>query len=120
MPDPIYTITGVRKEQQVNVKGNPYEAVDDRCFGWYPTREDAREAVLRNAVDINEAGHYPWVVLEEIGPGAYTGCSPEKVEWFEWHQEGKFAGEGRYLPCDGFPVLTKDYDTSRIGGWGMG
>ena len=118
--EPIFTVTGVRKEKAVNVKGKLYEAVEDRCFGWYPTLEDARQAVLRNACDINEAGHYPWVVVEEIGPGVYVGGPTDRMEWFEWCQEGEFAGEGSYLPYDGFPVLTEGYDTEHISGWGMG
>lgn len=117
--DEIHTVTGVRTEQQVSVHGKPYEAVDTRCFGWYPTLEEALSAAAENACDINEAGHYPWLVVESVGPGVYAGPRHGQERWFRWIQDGEYAGEGRYEAC-GPPEGIATMGGLTVSAFGMG
>jgi hypothetical protein len=56
-------------------------AIDGRAFGWFFEFEQAEAAVRENALDMNEAGHHPWIVIEQYEPGIHcTACR----EW--WHQ----------------------------------
>ena len=70
----IYTITTLR--------GNIHEGI--RCVGFSHELKDAIELVENNAMDINEAQYYWYVVIEKVNPGIYNGTL-EQV-WFKWHK----------------------------------
>ena len=76
----IFVITALEKDDAKN-------SFDGRAFGWYPELEKAQEAVIANALDMNEEGHYPWIVVEEYSPGIH--CQVLKEWWYQW-QEGAF------------------------------
>lgn len=44
---------------------------DTRCVGYYSDFEKANVAVESNSYDLNEAGCYPYVVIENIKEGIY-------------------------------------------------
>lgn len=116
----IHTVTGIRTEQQLNVHGTPYEAVETRCFGWYPTLEEALSAAADNACDINEAGHWPWLVVESAPPGVYCGPLHDGERWYAWVQEGTYAGDGHYDPCGPPEGVAVFEGGMRVCGFGMG
>ncbi len=49
-----------------------------RCWGYYPTREQAIDGLNRCVSD--EAGYYTHVVIERFTPGIYAVS--DQVEWF--------------------------------------
>lgn len=55
--------------------------LNDRCFGYYPTLDDAKESVLQNKCDLHEA-LYNYIVIEEIGYGIHP--EPTERKWFQW------------------------------------
>lgn len=61
-----------------------FTIVRERTWGWYPTLEEAKEAVERNYADLYEDGYYPQAVIEEICPGVLQGCETPKEWWYEW------------------------------------
>ena len=69
----IYTVTGI-------VYNCPKSHC--RCFGWYKVLIDAEKAVDENRGDMNEAGYYQWVVIEEIPEGVWR--SENNEIWYEW------------------------------------
>ena len=56
----------------------------ERCFGYYPEKEDAFEAVRRNSCDMHET-MYDYIVVEEIEPGIHGMA--EVVGWFKYNRE---------------------------------
>jgi len=56
-----------------------------RCFGYYPTLDDAKEAVLQNKCDLHEA-LYNYIVIEEIGYCIHPESTERK--WFAWSNSG--------------------------------
>jgi hypothetical protein len=54
-----------------------------RCVGWFPTFEDAEEAVLGNMGDIYECGSYRYAQIEPVTAGMY-GSEPWDRVWYEW------------------------------------
>ena len=52
----------------------------NRCWGWFPTFEDAEEVILNNITDIFEY-YYHYAVIEEMPPGpCRTG---KQMAWYE-------------------------------------
>lgn len=115
----VYTVTGIHLGPAMTVTGKPYEAHDTRCFGWYPTLDEALKAAGSNAADINEAGHYPWLVVEAVGAGVYGGAMSDEQHWFRWEQEGLYAGEGHYEACEPPEGIAME-GGMRFVGFGMG
>lgn len=58
-----------------------------RTVGYYPTLEEAREAVETNACDIYEAGYYPYAMIEDVKPGLYGSADSHPI-FFEWKIDG--------------------------------
>ncbi|MBO9428218.1 hypothetical protein [Sulfitobacter sp. R18_1] len=71
-----------------------------RCVGYLFNQEEAIEAVKANAGDINEAGYYPFCVVETLGEGIYPNTI--STVWFEWDQD-----KGGYQEIDGPPKDLK-------------
>lgn len=42
-----------------------------RCVGYYKNKEDAIDTVKNNRCDLNEAGCYPHIVIENVEEGLY-------------------------------------------------
>ena len=64
-----------------------------RCWGFFREVAEANAAALANATDMNEAGYYPYLVIEEYPEGI---CQEGKaVQWYRWR--GKRGGN--YTPC---------------------
>ena len=97
MNDPIYVITTVRYSIHQ----------DHRPVGFYYDFDVADEAVRENSLDINEAGHYPYVVIEEIYQGMYY--YPRKEYWYEWDRKTE-----KYNHCE------KPQRYGKIQGWSIG
>ena len=66
----MYFITSVAKD-------------DTRCVGYVSTLEEAIDIVENNRYDLNEAGCYPWCVIEHIREGIYH--YDFKPHWFEYN-----------------------------------
>lgn len=64
----------------------------DRIVGWFPTLEEAIDEVENNSGDINEAGYYPWALIEETEPYLYPHIRSE--HWYKW--KGRL--KGKYEP----------------------
>lgn len=69
----IYTITTIPHD---------FPFRDSRCLGWFNSCADAFAEVRNNSGDMNEDGHYRYVVIEEVESGIYS--FPRKEFWFEW------------------------------------
>jgi len=105
----IYTITTIEHlKPKYRKDGSSYEYRSMRCVGYLEMFEDAEDAVLKNAVDINEAGYYPYAVIEAVTEGIYS--HDLHPVWYEWDSEK----EG-YKRLDKTPEEFK-----RIIGFGMG
>jgi hypothetical protein len=69
----IYTVTALA-----------YAPHDTRCWGWFPTREEAEAAIRADNNDlIFENGSFDWAVIEEIPPGIMGGLDDMKTWWFK-------------------------------------
>lgn len=96
----IYTVSSV-------VVGDRYES---RCWGWFPTKEEAIIAAEGNHGDMYEAGSYTHVVIEKRHPGALGHC--ELVGW--WKFDLSLPGKLRVVSC-ATPESMKN-----VIGFGMG
>lgn len=56
-----------------------------RCIGYVSKLEDAINIVEHNSGDINEAGYYPYAVIENVPEGIYQ--YDQKPLWFEYDEE---------------------------------
>lgn len=84
---PIYVLTAIQ-----------WNDLDTRRWGWYPDKEQAIAAVLRNDGDLYEHGHYPFIVVEELKPGIMPFAGEDRRWWYVW--EGDYETGGyRPTPC---------------------
>ena len=79
----MYFITSISKD-------------DTRCVGYVSTLEEAIDIVENNRYDLNEAGCYPWCVIEQIKEGIYQ--YDFKPHWFEYDDEINKYIEREYKP----------------------
>ena len=66
-----------------------------RIWGWYSNFYEAEEAVIENVTDMNEAGYYPWIVIEEVSEGICPITMEDKAKWYEFD-----AKDEKYHRCD--------------------
>jgi len=97
MNKPIYTITAIRYTMFFG----------SRTVGFYYDFKTADEDVRNNGGDINEAGYYPYVVIEEIEEGLYI--YPRNCYWYAWNRV-----KNKYESCEEPDRFKK------IAGWGIG
>lgn len=64
----------------VEMSKNPDRPVERRVFGYFPTEEQARDAVKADTADFNEAGKYEYLVIEEVPPGVHPNT--RDVQWY--------------------------------------
>lgn len=80
---------------------NAFENPDDkgwrrnRVWGWYKSRFEAIVAVTFNYTDMNEAGYYPLIVIEEVDEGILPITRKDKRWWFKYDRE-----KNEYLPSE--------------------
>ena len=90
----IYTVTTIRD----------LEGGGCRVIGYFFRRYGAVDAVLENAGDMYECGHYPYAVIE----GVCEGIHPHTTEvWFMWDK-------------DGYKEIPKPDKVKNICNWGIG
>lgn len=78
-----------------------------RSVGYFEKLEDAKKCIENNTFDINEAGYYKYVVIEEVKPGLYGTWEPHSI-FYKW--DGK-----KYQPSEK-PECTNCYVSfSQIG-----
>lgn len=94
---PIYVITTVRHTIEAGM----------RSVGFYYEFNFAEVEVEHNAFDINEAGYYPYAVIEEITQGLYS--YPIIEHWYKFNRE-----KDRYEACE------KPDKFKKICGWSLG
>lgn len=58
---------------------------DKRCVGYVSTLESALEVVTNNRCDINEAGEYPYAIIERINEGLYQ--YDYEPLWFKYNEK---------------------------------
>lgn len=56
----------------------------DRCVGYYANEQDAIDAVIHNACDLNEAGYYPYAVIENVEEGLYQ--YDQSPIWYKYNE----------------------------------
>ena len=56
-----------------------------RCVGYVSELKDAIEIVKNNSGDLNEAGYYPYAVIENIEEGIYQ--YDQDPLWFKYNSE---------------------------------
>jgi hypothetical protein len=88
---PVYTITGIKDATK------KMDFSSSRLFGWYPKLDWAVDEVENNSCDINEAGHYRHVVIEELQWGLY-GMTTREV-WFEFNNAAEKYEKINKPPC---------------------
>lgn len=66
-----------------------------RCFGYFPTYDQALVAVNENRGGMDEC-FYDYLVLEYIKPGIHAWYpDDEKQHWFEWNENFN-----KWVSCD--------------------
>lgn len=91
----MYFITAMTLIPRIDSENKDYSS---RCFGYYPTNEQAFQALAENRCDMFEY-YYGYAVVERIEPGIHS--SAEETTWFEYNQEK-----------DGFFPMTDTVQTS--------
>ena len=81
-------------------------ALEKRTVAFYATKEGAIGAIEKNYGDLNEAGWYPWLVVEGLAANCIYPIVREAEDqiFFEW--QGR--GDGKWVPCE-FPKEVEDY-----------
>lgn len=79
----IYTVTGVPDERRS----------ETRCFGYFPSFYEAKDALRENQADLYEAGAYKYIVIEEFDSGLHAKSGIEI--WYMY-----FELKGRFEFCD--------------------
>lgn len=74
----IYTVTTLQENNGI--------IIDTRCVGYWPTMEEAMQAVKDNYGDMYESS-YNWAIVECFGPGIYPHSSFEI--WYSWSIAGR-------------------------------
>ena len=74
--------------------------------GFFTSKEEAIYAIENNWGDLNEAGYFPWLVVEGLKENCiYPLLQDGKDQiFFEWQGED----DGKWVPCD-FPKEIEDY-----------
>lgn len=93
----IYTITTIRHALHAT----------HRAVGFYHDFNDAHEAVENNSLDINEAGYYPYAVIEVLLEGIYS--YPRSEYWYKYNKE-----KDKYETCE------KPEKFKQVCGWSLG
>jgi hypothetical protein len=97
MEKSIYTITVIHKK--------PDKPDSINCIGLFENKELAEKLVLSNSMDMNEAGYYPYVVVERLalnsiyfikGSHGNSSIMVNNQQWFCWVGEE----DGQYEKCD--------------------
>ena len=73
-----------------------------RCWGFYHTREEARDGLKYRCDD--ECGYYNYAIIEEFEPGIYTAAKNE-----EWYMYDFNAREWLLVAKPEFSVNTINY-----------
>jgi len=94
----------------VYVGTGPGYRFDSRCWGWFPTKEEAIIAAEGNYGDMCEADSYTHIVIERHWPGILT--QTELVGW--WKFDRPIPGQLRVVAC------TTPESMSHVVGFGMG
>lgn len=64
------------------------EKYSTRVWGWYPTFDEANQAVRKNFGDMFECGYYQMALIEKMNAGCVAMC--EQEWWYKAsYKEGK-------------------------------
>lgn len=80
----------------------------NRCVGYYANEQDAIDAVIHNSCDLNEAGYYPYAVIENVGEGLYR--YDQSPIWFKYNRE-----KDEYVKSDRPNFIPSNYVGFGIG-----
>jgi len=81
--DVIYTVTCIGESDNGNIR--------KRVWGWYASYYEAEEAAIENITNMNEAGWYPWIVIEQVREGILPITNHDCQTWFLFeHEDGKY------------------------------
>lgn len=85
----IFTITTFQKEKKV--EGSELTHRASRTVGYMYDKQEAIRLVESNACDLNEAGYYPYALVEEVPEGLYAMSRDlpfkDRVTWFKWNEK---------------------------------
>lgn len=76
----MFFITAIEGVDSLKEIGN------GRCFGYFPTKEEAMESVKRNTGNLQDHEYY-YLVIEEIPKGIHPFA--KEMAWFKWDGEWK-------------------------------
>ena len=90
MKKEIYVITMIQKLKPSAKSDLFLEDAGERIVGFYFNKDTAFKRVKENAVDINEAGYYPYALIEKIEEGIYNPAFQEGEDrWLFQYNEKK-------------------------------
>lgn len=95
---------GTKNWKGEDVSGKEHESYDKRCWGFFTSKKKAIRAVEENWTDLNEAGYYKYVVIEEITEGLLQICTSSKALWFKACYDNGYC---EYKKCE-TPNFAKD------------
>lgn len=79
---------------------------EKNTVGFFSSREEAIYAIENNWGDLNEAGWYPWLVVEGLPANCVYPLLRKGEDQFFFEWQGK--DEGKWVPCD-FPKEVEDF-----------
>jgi hypothetical protein len=84
--------------------------LNKRTVGFFTSKKIAFDFLKKNYGDLNEAGSYPWVVVEALE----ANCVYPEVGFKIWKDQFFFKWEGecdgKWVPCDFPPDIEKYYN----------
>ncbi len=102
----IFTITTVREYDGRDDLVAPGGGRAPRTVGYMETQEKALQCLYEDWGDLNEAGYWPWAVIEEVEEGLYPRINDKKSIWFEY-------GNKRWIKLNRRPAwLNKEEEES--------
>jgi hypothetical protein len=100
----IYALTQIGGPDP-NQRGRPRRGT----VGFFWTVEQAEEVLAENYGHLNEAGFYPWAVIEEVAPGLH----PDKWDQRYWEYDRRTE---QWKKVDGCPAVLQGYLREWYGG----
>ena len=112
----IYFVTTIRiVEKEIN--SSNIVDFDTRTVGYFSTVERAIECLEKNWGDLNEAGYYPWAVIEAVPEGLYPVLDQEESIFWEW--QGGENGIWKRLPAPPIGEEWQNYLWAMPKRWGQ-
>jgi len=103
MPDHVFTVTTFAFDKEplnVGVNKEMTPVIRSRTVGVFSSQQEAEDVLIENLGDLNEAGYYPYAVVEKIKTGLYP--NPEQMSVWRFMNVN-------WLQCVAHPDPVKRY-----------